>query len=163
MIGRHVAYAKYVLRHKWYVLKACRMTGASLWLGLIHDLSKLRPSEWMPYAECFYKPDGSKQYVESVAFTLAWNWHQKRNPHHWQAWLVTMDRGETKPLPMPERYVREMVADWIGAGLAITGKLEVWQWYERNKGNMCLHHETRARVESLLQSISAGRDSAGRK
>jgi len=154
-MGRHIEYAKYVLRHKWYVLRGCRMVRASLWLGVVHDLSKLRPSEWMPYAECFYKPDGSKRkrYVESMAFKQAWSQHQKRNKHHWQAWVVIMDRGELVPLPMPWRYVREMVADWIGAGLAITGRMEVREWYERSKDKMILHPDTRNMVEGILRSL----------
>lgn len=44
----------------------------------------------------------------------------------------------------------EMVADWIGAGIAITGKMEVWEWYKANRNNMTLHPETRNDVEMLL-------------
>jgi Family of unknown function (DUF5662) len=153
---RHLAYLQYVLRHKLYVLKACRITGASLWRGFVHDWSKFLPSEWMPYSQCFYAPDGTKQYMETPAFTEAWNRHQKRNLHHWQAWLVTMDRGETKPLPMPDEYVCEMVADWVGASLAITGKMDVKAWYEKSKHKMVLHPETRAKVETLLKVVCEG-------
>jgi hypothetical protein len=150
---RHLAYLRYVLRHKWFVMRGCWIMGASLWLGLIHDLSKFRPSEWMPYARCFYKPDGSKQYDESEEFNEAWNWHQKRNKHHWQAWIVIMDRGEAFPLPMPEVYIREMICDWIGAGLAITGKMETREWYTKSKDKMLLHPRTRARVEQLMEEL----------
>jgi hypothetical protein len=146
-------YLKYVIRHKWFVLRACRKTGTSLWRGLIHDLSKFRPSEWGPYVRTFYAPDGSKQYKETEEFAVAWNLHQKRNKHHWQAWLLTWDRGETVALRMPDKYVREMVADWIGAGLAITGKVEVCQWYEKNKTKMILHPDTRTKVETLLKEL----------
>lgn len=157
-MARHIAYLKYVLRHKWYVLKYSRLVGASLWLCLIHDLSKFRPDEWLPYAACFYKPDGRKQYVESEAFTKAWNFHQKRNLHHWQAWCwVEDDSGTLKAIAMPEKYVREMVADWIGAGFAITGELEVQTWYEKSKEKMTLHPETRKRVEELLSLVKAAK------
>lgn len=153
-VRRHLAYGRYVLRHKWFVLRACWMVGASLRLGLLHDLSKLLPSEWMPYAECFYKADGSKQHVESEAFTRAWCRHQKRNLHHWQAWLVTMDNGTTIALRMPHKYMLEMVADWIGAGLAIAGTMEVRQWYARNRDKMLLHPETRKEVEAVLRTLA---------
>lgn len=146
---RHLAYLRYVLRHKWFVLLACRLVGASLLLGLLHDLSKFLPSEWFPYARCFYALDGSRHHIETEAFELAWGLHQKRNLHHWQAWQF----DGTQPMRMPERYVREMVADWIGAGWAITGKMEVREWYARNKGKMILHPATRAMVEDLLAQL----------
>lgn len=51
---------------------------------------------------------------------------------------------------MPERYVREMVADWYGAGRAITGRWDAPGWYWENKEKMKLHPATRSFVEVLL-------------
>ena len=150
---RHINYGKYLLRHKWFVYLACRKMGVSLWRAIIHDASKLYPSEWFPYAECFYAPDGTNQYRESKDFTYAWLHHQKRNKHHWQYWMITWDRGTTECLPMPSTYIREMVADWMGAGKAITGKWEAPQWYEKNKHTIQLHNDTRAEVEMLLHLV----------
>ena len=150
---RHLAYLEYVLRHKLYVLKACRLTGASLWRGLVHDWSKFLPSEWMPYSECFYAPDGTKQYMETPAFNQAWLDHQHRNAHHHQHWVLRTDNGAAIAMPMPDEYVCEMVADWVGAGLAITGKMDVKAWYEKSKNKMVLHPETRAKVETLLKVL----------
>ena len=146
----HLAYARYVIRHKRFVLQACRLVHASMFRGLVHDLSKFLPSEWFPYVHRFYAPDGSKRYIETEDFNLAWCLHQKRNLHHWQAWVVVMDRGDLVPLPMPEKCVREMVADWIGAGLAITGKQDVIGWYSKSCHKMILHEDTRALVEQIL-------------
>ena len=149
---RHISYLKYLLRHKWFVLVACYKINASIWLGIIHDLSKFKPSEWIPYARCFYKSDGSKQYDESFEFTCAWNDHQKHNKHHWQYWLITWDRGETEALPMPYKYVKEMVADWMGAGRAITGKWETAEWYMNNKDKIKLHPNTAQQVCCILSA-----------
>lgn len=85
-----------------------------------------------------------------AAFDLAWNHHQKRNPHHWQYWLLTLDDGGTYPVEMPERYMTEMVADWEGAGRAITGKIDVAGWYAKNQKKIQLHPRTRDFVESLI-------------
>ena len=157
---RHIAYGRYVLIHKWHVFWACLSYGVPIWAALFHDLDKFLPDEWFPYARTFYAPDGSKQYIESEAFTLAWNFHQKRNRHHWQFWLITWDRGVTEPLPMPDVYRREMLADWIGAGRAIAaGNGQIWlmtntcDWYEKNKDKMILHPDTRAWIESELENI----------
>jgi hypothetical protein len=153
---RHIAYGKYVLRHKWYVLVACRALGVSLWRAITHDWTKLLPSEWLAYATTFYEPDGSKKrYEETPAFARAWCLHQKRNDHHWQQWVTVRDSGGFESLPMSEAAVREMVADWVAAGMAITGCNDVRGWYEKNRTRMSLHPQTRELVESLMDRASA--------
>jgi hypothetical protein len=150
---RYWNYLKYVLRHKYFVMIACKMLKLHPRVGLLHDFSKFKPSEFIPYAQCFYKPDGTGQYVESDAFTEAWNHHQKRNMHHWQYWVITWDRGSSEAIPMPQRYVEEMVADWMGAGRAIHGKWEVKEWYNKNKDIMNIHTLTKYKIELLLSSL----------
>jgi hypothetical protein len=54
---------------------------------------------------------------------------------------------------MPEACIREMVADWMGAGRAVTGAWCVWKWYDENKHNIVLHPETRVRVEQILDLV----------
>jgi len=144
---RHIAYLRYLIRHKWFVFVAARRYGCSFWRAVVHDVSKFLPDEWMPYARTFYASDGAKQYEPTEAFDMAWLSHQRRNLHHWQTWV----HGGTKPMPMPQKYVREMVADWAGAGRAITGKWEVADWYEKNQHKMALHPRTRAMVDDLLR------------
>ncbi len=155
----HALYASYVARHKWFVLRAGLKTGAPLWRLLIHDWSKLTPAEWGPYVMKFY---GTREisapslewaggFLADVdaAFDAAWLHHQHRNPHHWQHWLLREDDGDTKLIEMPEPLVREMVADWMGAGRAITGKWEVEKWYAENRPKIQLAQATRAMVDDL--------------
>ena len=52
---KHLKYLCYVLRHKWYVFIECCKLGIPV-RGLVHDLSKFRPSEWFPYANFIHKP-----------------------------------------------------------------------------------------------------------
>src|SRR5665648_13357 len=154
----YIKYLKYVLKHKRFVFIECCKLGVPI-RGLLHDISKLLPSEFVPYAHYFYGAwvkesqwHGDRRnhipwkYTEmgvEVAFDLAWLKHQKRNKHHWQYWLLKCDDGGTKALDMPLKHCKEMLADWIGTGLAITGKKEVADWYLRNKDNMKLHPNTR--------------------
>lgn len=149
---RHWSYLKYVLRHKWFVLVASFKIGAPLWRAIVHDMSKFLPSEWTPYARTFCKPDGSKQYDETPEFNKAWLLHQHRNPHHWQSWLLRMDRGDVVAIQMPKKYAYEMVADWMGAGRAISGRWECAEWYEKNKDKIILHSGTKATVEYILRT-----------
>lgn len=155
----HIQYLKYVIKHKFFVFLSCNEVNnleighISFWQSIFHDFSKFFPSEWFAYVKTFYKPDGSKQYKKTPEFAKAWKLHQNRNQHHWQNWLLTWDRGETVAIPMPERYVLEMIADWIGAGMVINGKKDANGWYEKNKHNMILHPETRKFVELVLDKL----------
>lgn len=137
-------YLKYIMIHKWYVFLYCVRLGIPF-RGIVHDNSKFLPSEWNPYNNYFYNENKDEQ-----AFDLAWLKHQKRNKHHWQYWILMNDSGTIEPQIMPIKYVKEMVADWCGAGIAITGKLEVDNWYDNNKDKMILHEETRYQVCKLL-------------
>ena len=157
---RHLNYLKYVLKHKWFVFLACRRLNVSLWRAIKHDWHKFLPSEWFPYAKTFYKPDGSKQYVESDEFAKSWNLHQKRADHHWQYWLLTWDKGVTQPIEIPIECVLEMLADWYGAGRAITGKWEAHLWYQKQKDIIKLHPNTRAYVEEKLSLIAREQEKA---
>jgi hypothetical protein len=158
---RYWQYLKYVLWHKWCVFLACIKLGIP-WLGLIHDLSKFRPDEFVPYARHFYNPDGSKREKQrdktgyykptdtgDAAFDFAWLLHQKRNRHHWQFWTLPEDEGGLKILPIPGHYLREMLADWKGAGRA-QGKPDTAAWYKANGKKLQLHPNSRAWIEKEL-------------
>ncbi len=140
---KYFKYLSYIIRHKWFVLiECCKMD--IVWLGIIHDWSKLRPSEFFPYAEYFYGKNSDED-----AFDFAWLLHQKRNKHYWQWFLLPEDNGGTKVLPMYEQYRVEMLCDWVGAGKAL-GTPDTKKWYQENKTNIQLHPETRGRLEGQL-------------
>jgi hypothetical protein len=155
----HINYARYVCSHKWYVFYACmKLGGIPLSRALLHDMSKFSREEWSPYVHQFYNPDGSKRSVRDAsgaydpsvqfeAFQKAWKHHWMNNPHHHEFW-ATANTGST-PLEMPETYVREMICDWYGAGMA-NGKPDVRGWYQSNL-NLRLHPDTRKLVEQTVE------------
>lgn len=148
----HWKYLKYILRHKWYVFLACLKMRVPLWRAIIHDWQKFTPTEWTPYVQSFYGPwdyDNRPAWLVD-AFDRAWLHHQHYGPHHWQFWLLREDSGATKALEMPETYVREMLADWVGAGQAITGENNLHKWYIANKEKIVLHPRTRAQLTALM-------------
>lgn len=149
-IKRHLAYLKYVIRHKVYVWQEGRKINVPVYLLFLHDWSKFLPGEWFSYARTFYDKSGKKHYSETVSFTYAWNGHQKRNKHHYQYWMLHFDRGETRALEMPDKYRREMLADWRGASRCTNGCDKVIEWYLKNKENIVLHKETRKWIEEQL-------------
>ncbi len=158
---RFLAYLWYVLRHKWYVFSACCQLRIP-WRGLVHDLSKFSRTEWGPYTRQFFNPDGTRRDVRNAdgsydpnaqpdEFKAAWLHHQ-RNKHHWQAWVSLGDGGSLTPLPIPTVYCIEMIADWMGAGMAIAGRKNPVPWYEANKDKMIMDPRSRAMIESRLHS-----------
>jgi len=97
----HLRYLRYLVRHRWFVMLECWKRGL-YWRGLVHDLSKFLPSEWFAYARHFYGPkpqadaDGiiwttNADSMADAAFDLAWMRHQRRNDHHWQAFVLRED------------------------------------------------------------------------
>lgn len=153
----HLKYLSYVLRHKWFVFLACRELGIP-WLGIIHDWSKFRPDEWVPYVKYFYERPGTvrdesgyyKPYDTGAPdFDYAWLLHQKRNKHHWQWWVLPCDEDGVKVLPIPDKYRREMLADWKGAGQA-QGTPNTAHWYTKNSHKLQLHPETRDWIEEQI-------------
>lgn len=157
-MNQYIKYFKYVLRHKYFVfrgaLKVDKYNVRLIYRALVHDLSKLTPLEFLTYANTFYKPNGDGQYNETPEFNFAWNSHQKRNKHHWQYWVLLMDKGTIEQIPIPDIYIKEMIADWIGAGWAITGKWDnLFDWYEKNAVGRYLNDTTRNQVEDILAKI----------
>lgn len=169
---KHLRYLWYVARHKWFVLRAGMMlrdeyeaSPLRMWQLIVHDLSKFTSRERFPYVEAFYgknpterRNDGSYDATRvSSAFDYAWLSHQ-RNKHHWQAWTLVRDDGSIKALKMGERFVWEMLADWMGAGMAQKGHgldrawEETFLWYQENRHRMELHPESRALIEDLIFS-----------
>lgn len=160
----HWQYLCYVLRHKRFVYREGRKLGVGRLQLLVHDFQKFLPAEWFPYVQTFYGCD-EKYYRDAArrgfvlrkpwgwgrdAFDRAWLHHQKLGgKHHWQYWLLSEDDGGTRALEMPDRYRREMLADWRGAGLAL-GKPDTAEWYAANRDRMVLHPDTRAWIEAAL-------------
>ena len=145
---KHWQYLKYVIRHKRFVYQEGRKLGLGRWQLIKHDWSKFLPSEWFPYARFFY--GGARTALAMWEFKAAWLKHQHRNPHHWQHWVLREDSGEVKVLDMPDKYRREMLADWRGAGRAIHGKDETASWYEKTKSGRMLYPDTLVWVEREL-------------
>lgn len=154
-LAPHARYLRYLARHKWHVFVAACRLGIPI-RGLLHDLSKFRPSEWFPYVATFYGRDESAEANRNFAY--AWLRHQNRNPHHWQYWILILDDGGTPEMAMPDPVRREMLADWIGAGKAQgqTAPDATRVWYLKNRDRIILHPETRAWVEQHLGLAPGG-------
>jgi hypothetical protein len=142
---RHV---RGVIVHKGFVLRAGLRTKAPLRLLLIHDWTKLSPAEAPGYARQFFGDKG-----DPAGFEKAWDHHKAHNPHHWEFWVD--DSGVARSVP--EHFVREMVADWLGASRSYEGKWPAlrsdWPWLAKNLPRINLHPDTRVLVERVLKEV----------
>lgn len=152
----HLRYLRTVLRHKWFVFLAGLKTGVPIWRLIVHDLSKFSRAEWSPYVRRFASGRAGEldHGADPDEWHIAWNHHWHRNPHHWEHWLRFEEGLAVFTMQMPETYVREMVADWMGAGRAYTGKWDARDWYAANKSRLALHPDTRKFAEALLEAVA---------
>jgi len=145
-------YFKYVVEHKWNVGIECLKMGL-YWHAITHDLSKFLPSEFIPYAKFFKGTGRYKTYKKSDEgnqdFQKGWCHHQKRNKHHWNYWVSVTRKEEVIPIPMPEKYIKQMIADWNGMARKFDGLSK--DYYNDNKKEMILHEDTVDILESILK------------
>lgn len=144
----YFSYLIYVLRHKWFVFLECCKLGIP-WLGIMHDMSRFRLSEFLAYSASAPYNKENKPPEIAETFTYAWNDHQRRNKHHWEYWVhFDYHTHEMYSLQIPIRYCCELIADWRGAGIA-RGTPGTW-WYENNRDKIKLHSVTRKWIEEQL-------------
>jgi hypothetical protein len=98
-------YFLYVIEHKLNVLIECWKERLYI-QGILHDLSKFSPAEFIPYARKFY----SDKETNEMEFRYAWLHHQHKNKHHWNYWVV--DQVKREAVPMPRKYFLEMICDY---------------------------------------------------
>lgn len=116
-----------------------------------HDASKYDDIEYDAYNEYFY---GDKKTPEvEYNFDVAWNHHQKNNPHHWQYWVVLKDSGDIIPLDMDYESILHMICDWWAFSWKSGNLTEIFDWYEKNKANQTMSDKTRDILEQTLDHI----------
>lgn len=155
-------YKKYIIDHKSNVEKAYKWLLENLndeinfgdkdkLQKLIdqHDLSKWSEEEFEPYA-LYFNVDKNKYKNE---FNLAWNHHQKCNPHHWQYWVLVNDDDGTIGLEMPQEYIIEMICDWWSFSHKTGNLKEIFSWYKDHTKKQVLHPNTKKEVEFILDKI----------
>jgi len=163
-LKRYIVYLKKVLTHKWFVFLACLNLGVPFYLAVLHDISKFSSVEFVPYAKYFYNKKGESNQIRNAhgsydpakqadSFRYAWLHHQNHNKHHFGYWCIIGNDSVISPMQIPDIYVREMIADWIGAGKAYSSKSTPQEWYDKEKGNLILHEKTRIRIEELLGEL----------
>ncbi|HEA19659.1 MAG TPA: hypothetical protein ENH87_01925 [Pricia antarctica] len=152
---------KYILQHKWFVFLECLKTGQIIH-GIFHDCSKFLPSEFIPYAKKFFgnisEDDQTFEAIQKFGcheaapfgfyieeqFSIAWLLHQHRNKHHCDYWVDS----DNKIIPMPIKYVNQMIVDWRAMGRKFGDTAE--DFYSNNAHKMKLHPITIERIKHIF-------------
>jgi hypothetical protein len=107
--------------HKFWVAYYCFKAGL-YWRGIAHDLSKF---SWVEFWESVKYYQGTSSPINACkadkGYSLAWQHHKGRNPHHYEYWTDRYDDG-TVAIEMPYKYAVELICDWLGAARAYLGK-----------------------------------------
>lgn len=110
------AHFKTITHHRWLVRAGCFRVGL-YWQGLTHDLSKYSPAEFRVGARYYQgtcSPNAGER--QEKGYSEAWMHHKGRNRHHYEYWTDMNPKTRVyESVPMPRRYLAEMVADRIAA------------------------------------------------
>ena len=123
ILSRCLGHFATITRHRHLVIAHCARAGI-LWQGLLHDLSKYSPTEFIQGVRYF---DGHHSPTEderkTKGYSLAWMHHKGRNRHHWEYWTdYSQEAHAYLPVPMPRRYLAEMICDRLAASKIYKGK-----------------------------------------
>ncbi|MCD7728751.1 MAG: DUF5662 family protein [Clostridia bacterium] len=151
-----------VNKHRRAVRRLCFKAGLYK-RGLLHDLSKYSPSEFIPGAR-FFLGDKSPQVAERqiIGYSAAWLHHKGRNKHHFEYWRDVCD-GRNICVKMPAEYFGEMVCDRVAACKIYlkdkyTDRSALEYFLERTDVNN-LHEQTAADLRYFLERLAeAGED-----
>ncbi|MBO5031304.1 MAG: catalase [Lachnospiraceae bacterium] len=151
---------KTITHHKFMVMKGCFSVGLYK-QGLLHDLSKYMPSEFLVGARYFQgtqSPNNAER--KEKGYSSAWLHHKGRNKHHYEYWMdYSSHAGEgIIPAKMPERYVVEMFIDRVAASKNYnkenyTDDMPLKYYQSGNPGSF-MHKETNELLEKLLYMLA---------
>lgn len=130
--------------------------------GLLHDLSKYEPVEF--FVGCkYYQGDRSPNNAEREATGISRSWlhHKGRNKHHFEYWVdyVPGDEHIINGVPMPRKYVAEMVMDRISASRNYLGDkydhTQPLSYFLKSKERLWfIHPDTKRDLEALLRILN---------
>ncbi len=152
---------KTITYHKYLVAKGCFRVGLYK-QGLLHDMSKYSPSEFLVGIKYFQgdrSPNNAER--ERVGYSSAWLHHKGRNKHHYEYWWDYQSGTEAKmaPVPMPPKYIAEMIMDRIAAckvyrGDEYTDDAPLAYYLSGHGTEVLIHPQTAEILERMLRMLA---------
>lgn len=149
---------KTITYHRWLVRQGCFRVGL-YWQGLIHDLSKYAPAEFwvgVRYYQGTRSPNAAER--QEKGFSTAWMHHKGRNRHHYEYWTdLNLQSGQYESLPMPRRYLVEMVMDRRAACMTYEGSAytdaSAWNYFANSRERRLMHPQLQRELGFLLEML----------
>ncbi|MDO4490290.1 MAG: DUF5662 family protein [Lachnospiraceae bacterium] len=150
-----------ITQHKILVTSYCFRIGLFR-QGLAHDLSKYAPCEF--WKGCRYwqgnrSPNNAER--EETGVSLAWLHHKGRNKHHFEYWIDYDLSSDTliTGMPIPKKYVAEMICDRIAAsrtyeGKAYTDRSALNYYMNGYEKFWFVHEDCREQLKFLLEMLA---------
>ena len=146
---------KTITKHRHMVMANCFRVGL-IRQGLMHDLSKYSPTEFLQGAKYFQgtrSPNARAR--EAEGYSLAWMHHKGRNKHHYEYWTdIPPGKHTYEPVPMPTRYLVESVMDRIAACKVYRGADyqdgDALAYLDREHAAELLHPDTYQKLALLM-------------
>ena len=147
-----------VNRHRRLVRQGCFKVGL-IWQGLTHDLSKYAPTEFLIGARYYQgtrSPNAAER--EDKGYSEAWMHHKGRNRHHYEYWTdMNRQTKRYESVPMPRKYLVEMVMDRRAACIVYQGKDykpgSALEYLENSKERLLMHPQTVQELRYLLTML----------
>lgn len=160
MFKNFLGHLKTVSAHRHQVLIHCIKAGI-IKRGLVHDLSKFSPTEFIPGIKYFQGTRSPNEMErETNGFSQAWMHHKGRNRHHFEYWTdYNPKTRRIEPVPMPEVFIYEMFCDRVAASKIYnksnyTDKCPLEYFMRGKKSRTMIHQETSDRLEFLLKMLA---------
>ena len=149
---------KTITRHRHLVMAGCFRVGL-VWQGLTHDLSKYSPTEFLVGAKYYQgtrSPNAAEREVKG--YSEAWIHHKGRNRHHYEYWTdMSRETRQYEAVPMPRRYLVEMVMDRRAACMVYQGKNytdgSALAYFDGSREKHLMHPRTRQELGYLLTML----------
>ena len=129
------------------------------WQGLTHDLSKYSPAEFWIGAR-YYQGTKSPNAAERAekGYSEAWMHHKGRNRHHYEYWTdLSRETGRYESIPMPRKYLVEMVMDRRAACLVYEGEnytpASALNYLMRSLERTLMHPKTQRELTYILTML----------
>ena len=159
MLKNTIAHLKKIRTHRKWVRHYCWKQGL-YWQGLIHDLSKYSPTEFFESVK-YYQGDSSPIVAakKDQGYSLSWQHHKGRNPHHYEYWTDNYDNGTTTII-MPYKYFVEQICDYVGAARAYMGKdfsyVKEFEWWKARKSRgLAMHPCIIQMIDIIFNDLAA--------
>lgn len=159
IIRNFFGHLKTVTRHRNKVLAHCIKAGI-IWRGLMHDLSKFSPAEFLSGVK-YYQGTRSPNEMEreTIGYSKAWMHHKGRNRHHFEYWTdYNTKTKRIEPVRMPDIFIYEMFCDRVAAS-KIYKKDEYtdscpYDYFMAAKARRVIEQETSDKLEMLLKMLA---------